>query len=57
MSERAGVDESDADYYARAILDPVGGCVPAGEVSQPEAPLADEFDPRFEFVGQEATRW
>ncbi|GAA0672492.1 DUF2267 domain-containing protein [Natronoarchaeum mannanilyticum] len=51
VGERADADESDATFYAQAIVSLVAEVVPEGELEDVRSSLPDEYDPLFELVG------
>ena len=56
VGERAGVEESDAVFYAQAVVALVGDLAPGSELDDVRNGLPDEeFDALFELVGQEET--
>lgn len=53
VGERAGVEESDAAFYAQAIVALVGDLAPGSELDDVRSGLPDEeFDALFELVGE-----
>jgi uncharacterized protein (DUF2267 family) len=52
ISERAGVDRSDANYYAQTIVGLVGEIVPAGNMEKVRTQLPEGFASLFQFVDE-----
>lgn len=50
VAERAGVEESDAGFYAKVVVDVVDDAIPEGELDDVTAQLPAEFDPLFELT-------
>ena len=57
VAERADVEESDAAFYAQAIVALLAETVPGGEVDDLQASLPDEFEDLFELVDAESKPW
>jgi uncharacterized protein (DUF2267 family) len=54
VGERANIEESDAVFYAQAVVALVGDIVPESELDDVRNSLPEEeFDTLFELVGQE----
>lgn len=53
VSEREGVDESDANYHAQQILVVVAEVVPPGNIEKARAGLPEEYDTLFELIDQQ----
>lgn len=51
------VDEAEAVYRIKAVVELVSERVPGGELAHAEAQLPEEFDDIFEFVGLETAPW
>ncbi|WP_253737791.1 DUF2267 domain-containing protein [Halohasta salina] len=52
ISERAGVDRSDANYYAETVVGLVSEIVPAGNVQKVRDQLPEGFESLFQFVDE-----
>ena len=57
VADRAEVEETDAAFYAQAVVALLAETVPGGEVDDLEASLPDEFADLFELVDAESTPW
>jgi uncharacterized protein (DUF2267 family) len=57
VADRAEVDESDAAFYAQALVDLLADVVPGGEIDDLQAQLPDEYDGLFEIVEGESAPW
>ncbi|WP_121821938.1 DUF2267 domain-containing protein [Halostella salina] len=54
VAERANVDRSDANYYAKVVVAVAGESVPGGELADVRDNLPEEFDGLFELVNSES---
>lgn len=50
VSEREGVDRSDANYHAQQVMLVVAEDVPAGNIEKARAGLPEDFDTLFELL-------
>lgn len=57
IADRADVDESDAHFYAQAVVALLNNVVLESEVRRMRTQLPDEYDPLFEFTEADATPW
>lgn len=53
VSDREGVDRSEANYHAQQIVDLLAEVVPAGNLAKVRNQLPDDYEPLFEFVDLE----
>jgi len=53
VAQRARVEEADAAFHAKVVLDVVEDAVPASELDDVTAQLPDEYDELFELVGDD----
>ena len=51
VAERADAEESDALFYAQAVVSLVAEVVPGGEIENVQNNLPDDYEPLFELVG------
>lgn len=57
ISDEADIDESEAHYWAQAVMALVAENVNPSELEQVRDQLPTDYSPLFEFVEQEATPW
>lgn len=57
VAERAEVEESEATFYAQAVVSLVHEAVPESEIEDVRAQLPDAFDGLFELAEADAAPW
>lgn len=57
VADRAGIAESDAAFYARAVIALVGDVVPASEMRDIRTQLPEDFEDLFELAEAEQVPW
>lgn len=53
VSERANVDNADANYHSQQLVALLAEVVPPGNIEKARNQLPEDFEPLFEFVDQD----